>query len=659
MQRVIGMTLSVFIILTSVLLGSSLSSAASESGELVDLLNMPLEELTHVSVVTASKREQLLSDAPGVITVMSAQEIAQYGANNVVELIERLPGVVPLTGYVFQNNAVSIRGDLPNQNDTHFLILINGRPYKAGFSGTSNGILLQSFPVEMIERLEFIRGPGSVLYGSNAYSGVLNIITTPSRNQQSVTVTAGSWGTRRVSLSGGFAEDESGIQINLTSFDADGMPATFTDEVGVTDSTEYSEENRSLTLSGHYDNLRLDMFVSNTDDTHLGPIPRWPTGIIERDTRFLGLGYDHELNKRWELHTNLQYTSMNQDYNTSPNPLFDGYARELGLEVYTDGQLSEDINLLLGATVTRLTGEIAGGGALLPEYNERWSSLYTQVSYQATQDLDLFIGGQWHKAENIDPTFVPRLGGVYRWSSAWTTKLLYAEAFRSPYPAETGVVSPIVVGNPDLDAELVKTTDLQFIYQASSWQLASGIYYSKQEELIKRTPPGGPGVPGNFVNSGERKIWGVEMELQWRPLQQFSMQSSLTYQRNEDGNGMDDVTLAPDYLFKVGANYYPGAGVSLALFDNYTDDFKDVIILNPSRSAANPQAGGEHITSFNMGLHLPTLLPDRNLPDARIGLYITNLFDKELYVPEYTRANMNTLPAITERATYLQFVVNF
>lgn len=139
--------------------------------------DMSLEDLLSVEIVTASKKAESLSDAPGVVTVITAGEIRAFGATNLMDALQRVPGLQPISSHLFVQNVASMRGDLMTHTDNHVLILLDGRPVREGLLGGTNSPVYTGFPIDMIERVEVIRGPGSVLYGTNAFTGVVNIIT--------------------------------------------------------------------------------------------------------------------------------------------------------------------------------------------------------------------------------------------------------------------------------------------------------------------------------------------------------------------------------------------------------------------------------------------------------------------------------------------------
>ena len=163
-------------VLASLLVLSTLPPAALADDQ-QDLSQMSLEELLNLKVAAASKKLETLGDTSSVATTISAKEIESFGANNPLEILERAPSLLYLGTYLHPDNALSIRGDLSAHYNTHVLILINGRPSRDTYFGGQDMALLASFPIDTIERIEIIRGPGSVLYGSNAFTGAINIVT--------------------------------------------------------------------------------------------------------------------------------------------------------------------------------------------------------------------------------------------------------------------------------------------------------------------------------------------------------------------------------------------------------------------------------------------------------------------------------------------------
>jgi outer membrane receptor for ferrienterochelin and colicins len=152
--------------------------AQEEDEELEDEdVDLELEELFNVKVSVASKKAEDISDAPGVIYVVSQDELQRSGALTLTEVLMRVPSMGIATTALTSRKLPVMRGDLIKINSGHLLFLLNGRPVREVQEGGVNCDFIESFPVDAIEQIEVIRGPGSVLYGSDAFSGVINITT--------------------------------------------------------------------------------------------------------------------------------------------------------------------------------------------------------------------------------------------------------------------------------------------------------------------------------------------------------------------------------------------------------------------------------------------------------------------------------------------------
>ena len=142
-----------------------------------DGIDISLQELLNAQVTTASKSAEKLSDAPGVITVVSKDELNRFGGNTLRDVLERVPSLSFATAFFQDRSLISVRGDQFKATSGHMLLLLNGRPVRESMEGGITSEMFESFPIGIIERIEVVRGPGSVLYGSDAFSGVINIIT--------------------------------------------------------------------------------------------------------------------------------------------------------------------------------------------------------------------------------------------------------------------------------------------------------------------------------------------------------------------------------------------------------------------------------------------------------------------------------------------------
>ncbi|KAB7894557.1 TonB-dependent vitamin B12 receptor BtuB [Rouxiella sp. S1S-2] len=135
-------------------------------------------------VVTANRFPQPISTVLAPTTIVTRDQIDRWQSKSLTDVMRRLPGVdIAQNGGLGQQSSMFIRGT----NSSHVLILIDGiRLNQAGISGSSD---LSQIPISLVQKIEYIRGPSSAVYGSDAIGGVVNIITT--RNKLGSTITAG------------------------------------------------------------------------------------------------------------------------------------------------------------------------------------------------------------------------------------------------------------------------------------------------------------------------------------------------------------------------------------------------------------------------------------------------------------------------------------
>jgi vitamin B12 transporter len=147
-------------------------------------------------VVTAARWPQALSELVADVTVIGAEEIARAGAQSLAELLRRVPGVeIVMNGGPASTSGVFLRG--ANSNQT--LVLIDGQRVGSSASGTA---ALEAIPIDVIDRIEILRGPASNLYGADAIGGVIQVFTRNGGDVFAAHASAG-YGTYRTSVASG------------------------------------------------------------------------------------------------------------------------------------------------------------------------------------------------------------------------------------------------------------------------------------------------------------------------------------------------------------------------------------------------------------------------------------------------------------------------
>ena len=147
--------------------------------------------------------DQPLNKAPAVVSVLTAKEIERIGATDIDEILETVPGLHVARDAAGYNPVYTFRG-ISAQYNPQVLMLINGVPLTNLFQGDRN-LVWGGMPVQAIKKIEVIRGPGSALYGADAFAGVINIVTREADGKESFEagVRYGTYNTKNYWVTGG------------------------------------------------------------------------------------------------------------------------------------------------------------------------------------------------------------------------------------------------------------------------------------------------------------------------------------------------------------------------------------------------------------------------------------------------------------------------
>lgn len=642
---------------------------AEEKQEMSKLLVMSLEDLLNTKVITVSKKSEDIFNAPGVISVITAQEIEQFGANNLMEVLERVTSIFPSGAFMFPQNALSIRGDSNDGMDTHVLLLLNGRPFQGGVVGGLNYPIYLSYPLAAIERIEIIRGPGSVLYGTNAFAGVVNIMTKKTFKEKSETrlnIGTGSFGTAVAEAYAGMQKNDLTLVGAVKSFREDGWNFQAVDEEGVLDSTDFSETNNGLFLYGNYQDWTLNFAYLHSEQRHLGELPQWSwqADTIDTGRLLIDLGYERKLSKAWQLQANLAYNNRDSRFGSV---VFDiRESSEDWQAELTSLWTTEHFSWLFGGTAWRTSGHTTAypknaPGTRLPflaKFYENWFTLYSQLDYRVSEDIHLIAGMQGAKPADLDWNLVPRLGVIWHFHDDWGVKALYSRAYRGAFEFENSVHAPVVIGEPNLQPETIDTYDLQFMYRAKTYEASLTYFHSQEEDLISVKPVPELGVI-QYANQGEVTLQGLELEFKGKATERLYLTGSVSYQENENGEGMDNFTLIPNWLIKFGANYPVNQAVSVGLFNNYVSHAHDVSRRYAGVQYVNPDPDAYLLSTFNLRLDVGLLTQWTRRETLLFNAYVYNLWDAAIYQAEAVRAHINSIPAKQGRGIYMNLSYQF
>src|ERR1039457_6126026 len=177
--------------LLGLMLGATLAATdglAQSSTTSNDWQDLTLEQLVNVQVTSVSKKQTDLFKSPAAIYVITQEDIRRSGLTSIPELLRMVPGL-DVARIDATHWAISARG-FNSQYSNKLLVLVDGRSvYTPEFAGVYWNV--QDMPLEDLDRIEVIRGPGATLWGANAVNGVINIITKSAKETQGGLLTAG------------------------------------------------------------------------------------------------------------------------------------------------------------------------------------------------------------------------------------------------------------------------------------------------------------------------------------------------------------------------------------------------------------------------------------------------------------------------------------
>ncbi|MDO9178111.1 MAG: TonB-dependent receptor [Agitococcus sp.] len=566
-----------------------------------DLWDMSLDDLGKIRVTSiASGTQTPLDKAAAIATVITADDIAAMGATDLDQVLETVPGLHVGRSDQDYTPKYIIRG-ITSTFNPQTLMLINGIPV-TGLVFGNRGNVWAGMPIKSIARVEVIRGPGSALYGADAFSGVINIITKKYDDLRGTQtgVRAGSFGTQAAWLTHGSSYQGINVGFSLEAETTDGWK-------------KIVEQDRQTLLDGAFNthaslapgsvntmkdmvDARLDIAYKNSQ-LRLGYQGRSNIGssvgyaeALDPSSRAASQRYNldytyslKDLAPSLDVDSRVSYYSNTQEIKKSlvlfPAGAFGGAYPDgfIGNPGYKEENARVDFNVLYSGINNHLirsgTGfywddvfEVTESKNFNPNFSPRangleyindtaeiWLPEKQRTSYY------LFAQDEWKLARNwlattgvrydhfsdFGNTTNPRLALVWATTDKVTTKLLYGKAFRAPSFSELFATSnPLTLGNPNLKPETIDTYELALSHQLSSRLLyTANIYRYNIKDFITFVPQIGGAKAQNI---GELQGQGFELEADYSPVYNLRFLVNYAYQQSTDQKTDADVGDAPN-----------------------------------------------------------------------------------------------------------------
>ncbi|RJF97603.1 TonB-dependent receptor plug domain-containing protein [Noviherbaspirillum saxi] len=673
---------------------------AADSAEEEDLTLVYGDKST-ISIATGSK--QKLRRAPAVATVITAEDIAAMGAVDLDDVLETVPGIHVSNAPNTYSSLYLIRGIYSGQNP-QTLLLQNGVPMTTLFQG-NKGNIWGGYPVENIARIEIIRGPGSALYGADAYSGVINIITKTAADQRGTRagLRAGSFGTRSAwAQHGGTAGDidvSAYLQVGSTDghkriIEADAQTArdlaagTRASLAPGPVNVGYDAVDAQLALG--YEKWRANVGYKLRDDLGTGagissaldPVgkeksERFNTDLSWTDAH-LANGWGGGVTAsyfeyRQRIPVNLQLFPPGTVLPTGSFPQGmighpDTSERQLRLSAFATysgfenhslrfGVGHDDLNLYETRTFKNYIFNPAGvpvpTGRPVEDYStiqpfmlpqrRKINYLYVQDEWQFARDWALTAGVRHDRYSDFGGTTNPRLALVWDAALDLTAKLLYGRAFRAPsFSEQYSINNPVQRGNADLNPETINTLEAAFSWQARrDLQLNLSIFRYNMDDIIRATPNPAPVLGSTFNNAGGQHGRGMELEAVWDASRTVRLSGNYSYQRSIDETTGTDAGYAPHHHLYTRADWRLTTGWLASTQLNWVADRK--------RAAGDTRPPIADYKTVDLSLRT-----SRGKGQWEFGATVRNLFNADAREPSPAPGLIpNDLP-LAPRALYLQ-----
>lgn len=514
-----------------------------------------LKKLTQL-VSVASVEEETINHTPAIVSRYDAEMLRSMGLKSLRDMLSFIPGFV-VQDHFFPGKSIMIRGVSEALNQK-VLFLVDETPYWMPAHGD---FPISGLPIEAIDHIEVIRGPGAVYYGTNATSGVIKVVT-KNKSQNVVSTTYGTGQRRRVNFfynndefiknhSFTFAfekEKNNGLDYEIKG--ANQFPATYPIGTPTSGILKRPSEHHSLLAKYNVNDFVIKVQHSKTKNRGL-------TGAasIINESDIIYRGDLLSLGRKWVVgnHAINSFVDYNRFYmETDTKKLLSG--RKDGMFKFSNGgkknyrlraginsETTFDKNLMLfyGFETEKLSTGSYGIYAndnllseLMPNDNTREDSFYSQLDYKY-KEWRFLLGGRFTNRETGGDGFTPRASLVYSLDESKSIKLLYSIGFKSSNFTQRNVNIPgSVQGNPNLDAELNRTTELAYSYSTIDSLFVLNGYYLEARDFIQREVQAS-GV-GTFSNIGEFERYGFEIDFQkmYRNYE-FYINSSYVHQGNE------------------------------------------------------------------------------------------------------------------------------
>jgi iron complex outermembrane receptor protein len=596
-----------------------------------DIFSLSLEELLSVEVTGATLQSSTLQKVPAVVTVLTKDQINLYGFTHLSTALNYV------SGYQIQRSdsssfgkTVSSRSLKANGSAREILVLVDGQRLNSDwFGGAPN--LLANFPVSHVERIEIIKGAGSALYGSNAYAGVINIITTMSNE---VSVSAGLHGAKYID--GQFTHSFKGGSVSgfASKEDNDGENVEIYDPfTGKYEKTTDPNQGQLLYLKADWQDFEINASHQQNESEQY-----YTLGFVSGDKNFLSMQHQFlrvkhnvDFNEQWHLKTQL--------FISEHKYALGGKIIPAPIETFINGQIEEkdkgiELNLiytgeqsarmLFGAEyrTPELTNTDANTYGAFNQYlpqapttGRTIKGAFFQYQDAISENVEYIIGARNDHYSDFGSHLSPRLGVNWQLNDEQVIKFIYGNSFRAPSRSETDVInSNAFVKNSNLKPEIFSTYDVLWQYSDDATHFSVDVFYNQVEDAVRQTQTS----PITFINQGSGHSSGIEIDLLHMFDNQWQIRANLMK------------------LTSYNKELYSDSDLAAGLILSYVSNKSTYSLLANYQSSKIDENSSEQLYSilpnrFSVEANIQYVLRD----NLQLNLNVSNLLDKDNYGVAY------------------------
>lgn len=662
--------LQILCIAVALAIATPSAPAAEAQAAAADLMELDLDSLANVKVTVSGAKEETVLSSASVVSVVDRRMIEDYNFPTVSAAVETLAGVGMSRSYL-KAGVTTIRGVLQDNYANKVLVMINNVPTWNAVTGEGE---LDRVNINDVERIEVLRGPASVIYGSQAYSGAINLVLREARPGEMHGGVHGGWGNNGGWDAGGSFRyaTSNGWQVVASVNHLEGTRHyyKFRDQAGVTGTVKDFLDNQNATLSLSYKQHNFLFNGYQQDEGYFGVTPHFSAGAgVPHEVE--GFLTAYTLRQAWtdKLETDLtafyDWNQRNLSRRADDSQRANVLGWRAGGNLRNRYAVTDNWQLELGGdyefrksleyqNYNTLTGAVLDENNMTDQHVSEFS-IYGQTDYQ-WKSLKFVAGGRFTHNELTGDNFSPRATIVWQINPHHALKLMGGESFRSPSLFESYFIpaAKTVFGNPGLKPEKNDTLELVYQYSQGRFFGQAGVYQAWYKDKIFRNRGDFAGFKNvSYYDNGEAfTAQGLELELKYLRPEWVDVFLNFDYVHGDDG---DEVPGTDHYNFK----YVPDFTVSGGLHKRF-GNFDASVMANYVDCTRGASAKVDAFTIMDATLAYRHRVKKVEFKHC---VAVRNLLDDEALVPEYvahSATGVQALPIIVPgRSVYYSLNVSF